>query len=170
MVIWFLDSIHRPVFKRLKAIESRNQITMFNIHHRQNPFKLIKSSCYLCVCLYPPLLTSECMNHSLWNLVYHSTWAHLNSILHKSLHQSVSLLSKGLVNPFPQQQIHATTEVLLDVSFSIWSVSYQRKSGNQFFPELLVKRLNLGAILIEIKPYTKFIKKRERLSFMQNYS
>jgi hypothetical protein len=32
---------------------------------------------------------------------------------------------------------HAKIEQLLDLSFSVGSVSYQRKVGNQFFPELL---------------------------------
>jgi hypothetical protein len=31
-----------------------------------------------------------------------------------------------------------TIEELLDASFYIWSVLYQRKVGNQFFPELNV--------------------------------
>jgi hypothetical protein len=31
-----------------------------------------------------------------------------------------------------------TTEELIDASFSVWSVSYQRKVGDWFFPELLV--------------------------------
>jgi hypothetical protein len=121
---------------------NRKLFTIFSLPSLvwKNKSSLMKSSCYLCVCLYPPLLTFECINQSLWNLVYHSTWAHLNSILHKSLPSvCVSSLSKGLVNPFPQQWIHATTEELLDMSFSIWPVSYQRKAGNQFFPELLVK-------------------------------
>jgi hypothetical protein len=33
---------------------------------------------------------------------------------------------------------HATIEEVLDVSFSIRVVLYQRKVGNKFFPELLV--------------------------------
>jgi hypothetical protein len=33
---------------------------------------------------------------------------------------------------------HATIEELLDVSFSVWSVLYQRKVGGQFYPELFV--------------------------------
>jgi hypothetical protein len=35
---------------------------------------------------------------------------------------------------------HATTEELLEGSFSMRSVSYQRKVGDQFFPEQLVKK------------------------------
>jgi hypothetical protein len=34
---------------------------------------------------------------------------------------------------------HETIEELLDTSFSMWSMSYQRKVGDQFFQELLVK-------------------------------
>jgi hypothetical protein len=37
------------------------------------------------------------------------------------------LLSKGLVNTFHRQPIHETTEHLLDASFSVQSVSYQRR-------------------------------------------
>jgi hypothetical protein len=33
---------------------------------------------------------------------------------------------------------HATTEELLDESLSMQSMLYQRKVGDQFFPELLV--------------------------------
>jgi hypothetical protein len=32
---------------------------------------------------------------------------------------------------------HATIDALVDASFSMWSVSYQRKVGNYFFLELL---------------------------------
>jgi hypothetical protein len=32
---------------------------------------------------------------------------------------------------------YSTTEELLDMSFSMRSMSYQRKAGNYFFPELL---------------------------------
>jgi hypothetical protein len=62
------------------------------------------------------------------------------------------------INPFPQSvyvyssvvrqlfgksvtaamNTHAIIEELLDLSFSIWSVSYQRKLGNYVFPELHV--------------------------------
>jgi hypothetical protein len=33
---------------------------------------------------------------------------------------------------------HAIIEELLDASFSMWYVSYQRKAGDYFLPELLV--------------------------------
>jgi hypothetical protein len=33
---------------------------------------------------------------------------------------------------------HAAVEELLDVSFSVWYVLYQRKVGGHFFPKLLV--------------------------------
>jgi hypothetical protein len=36
---------------------------------------------------------------------------------------------------------HATIEELLDASFSMRSVSYQRQVGDQFFPELLVMHM-----------------------------
>jgi hypothetical protein len=77
------------------------------------------------------LLTSECLNQSLWNLVHHGTWAHLNSVLHKSLssvYMSVCVSRISLLgNTFPWQQIHATIKEMLELSFSILSVSYQMK-------------------------------------------
>jgi hypothetical protein len=39
----------------------------------------------------------------------------------------VSLLGKGSVNSFPRQRIHAAAEELLDVSFPVRSVSYERR-------------------------------------------
>lgn len=43
----------------------------------------------------------------------------------------LSLLGNGLVNMFPEQQYsHTTIEGLLNTSFSMWSVSYQRKLGD----------------------------------------
>jgi hypothetical protein len=39
---------------------------------------------------------------------------------------------------------HATVEELLESSFSMLSVSYQRKVDDWFFPELLVKCMNFG--------------------------
>jgi hypothetical protein len=35
-------------------------------------------------------------------------------------------------------QTHTAIEDLLDALFSMWSMSYQRKAGNYFFPEFLV--------------------------------
>jgi hypothetical protein len=40
----------------------------------------------------------------------------------------------------------ATIEELLDVSFSMWSVTYKRKVGDLFFPELLIYQ-NIGSDL-----------------------
>jgi hypothetical protein len=98
-----------------------------------------------------PLSTFQCLNQSLWKLVYtvyHGTWAHLNGVLHKSFSSvcvsvCVSLLSLqgngsvkcippfgasiGSVDTFPRQRIHTTIEELLDASFSMRSVSYQRR-------------------------------------------
>jgi hypothetical protein len=65
--------------------------------------------------------------------VYRGTWTHLNGILHKSLPRSIcmcippSLLGNGSIDTFPWQQIHATIEEFLEASFSIRSVSYQRR-------------------------------------------
>jgi hypothetical protein len=95
----------------------------------------MRSPCCLCVCV-SPISTFESLNRSLWNLVcivYHGTWAHLNDVLHKSFSSvsvsactsPLSLLGNGLVDTLPWQRIHAT-EQLLEASFSIRHVSYQR--------------------------------------------
>jgi hypothetical protein len=47
------------------------------------------------------------------------------------------VLGNGSEEALPWQQIHATTEELLDM-FSMQSMSYQRKVVDQFFPEFLV--------------------------------
>jgi hypothetical protein len=76
----------------------------------------------------------ECLNQSLWNLVCISQhWAYLNGALHKSfssLHVFVcvcllSVLGTGSLNTFLWQWMLATEE-LLDPSFSMLSLSYQR--------------------------------------------
>jgi hypothetical protein len=88
----------------------------------------------VCVCI--PLSTFECLNQSSWNLVlYHGTWPHLNGVLHKFLplvcvsNMCIPLIvsSNGSVNTFPRQRIRAAIEELLDTSFSLRSVSYQRR-------------------------------------------
>jgi hypothetical protein len=37
------------------------------------------------------------------------------------------LIGNGSVNSLPRQRLHAATEEMLDASFSIWSVLYQRR-------------------------------------------
>jgi hypothetical protein len=82
--------------------------------------------------------------------VYHGTWAHLNSVVHKSLPSvcvsvCVSLfssLANCSVNTFPRQQIHATMG-LLDASFSVRLLSYQRRVCESVYP-LIVSRYRLG--------------------------
>jgi hypothetical protein len=66
--------------------------------------------------------------------VYYGTWAHLNGLLPKSpplvcVSLCVSLISSlgnSSVNAFQEQRIHATIDYMLDTSFSMRSVSYQR--------------------------------------------
>jgi hypothetical protein len=49
------------------------------------------------------------------------------------------LLGNGLVNMFPQQRIHITVEEFLDTSFSIPSMSYQRRvCGSVCVSQILV--------------------------------
>jgi hypothetical protein len=40
---------------------------------------------HLAVYVFPLPSIFECPNQSLWNFVYHGTWAHLNGVLHTSL-------------------------------------------------------------------------------------
>jgi hypothetical protein len=52
---------------------------------------------------------------------------------------------------------HAAIEEFLDASFSLQSVSYQRKVGERFFPELLVTMINskLSVILYTDKNFVE---------------
>jgi hypothetical protein len=50
------------------------------------------------------------------------------------------LLGNGLVNMFLWQRVHTTIEELLDALIFTWSMLYQRKISNQFFPQLLVSK------------------------------
>jgi hypothetical protein len=66
-------------------------------------------------------------------------------------HQSVCicmLLGNGSVKMLPRQRIRATIEKLLDASFSVRSMSYKKKIGDYFFPELLVFKLFRVNLLI----------------------
>jgi hypothetical protein len=96
------------------------------------------------VCVPAPVLsTFEFLNQSLWNLVCVS-W-NLRPPQRRPSHQCLCLyvyssivarqrLGKNITAP---TNSHATIE-LLDASFSVRFVPYQRKVGVQFFPELLV--------------------------------
>jgi hypothetical protein len=90
----------------------------------------MRSSC--CLSMNPPLpSTFEHLNHfyETW-YVYHGNWTNLNGVLEKPLPPvsvsvcvaHLSLLGNGSVNTFQWQQIQATIEELLDVSFSMRSV------------------------------------------------
>jgi hypothetical protein len=79
------------------------------------------------------LLNTLTILYGTW-YVYHDNLTHLNGVLYKSLPSVrvsvcvslLSLLSNGSVNRFPLQRIDAAVEELLDASFSVWSVPYQR--------------------------------------------
>jgi hypothetical protein len=100
--------------------------------------KQVHDIALLSVCLWiSHTLTSECHNHFLWNLVCIS-W-HLTSSqrwilqippmsLCACMCITLSLLGNGSVKTLTRQQ--KQTDELLDVSFSMWSVSYQTKVGN----------------------------------------
>jgi hypothetical protein len=108
----------------------------------------------VCVCLCISPLTFECLNQSLWNLVRIST-AYLKNFSHQSvcLYLYLPIVARPRLDKNPpivaRQRLgknppivarqrrgrnvtavtntHATVEELLDVSFSMWPVSYQGK-------------------------------------------
>jgi hypothetical protein len=49
---------------------------------------------------------------------------------------SLSLLGNGSLDTFPLKRMHATMKELLQESFPVRSVSYQRKIGDWFLPAL----------------------------------
>jgi hypothetical protein len=74
---------------------------------------------------------------------YESTWAHLNGVLHKSLKSEwvyISVIPLSLVgkNVTVAMNTHATE--LLDASFSMRSVSYQRKQATSSSQNFLFKK------------------------------
>jgi hypothetical protein len=87
----------------------------------------------LCVCLLYQLLNSRTNLYETW-YVYHGTWAYLSGALHKCLPSVcvsvnvslLSLLGNGKVYTFPRQRTREKIE-LLDASFSVRYVSYQRR-------------------------------------------
>jgi hypothetical protein len=57
------------------------------------------------------------------------------SVYHLYPESHLPLLGKGPINTFPLQRIQT-----LNTSFSLWSVSYQGKVGNEFFfPEYILR-------------------------------
>jgi hypothetical protein len=101
---------------------------------------LMRSPCCLCVCVSPPS-TFKCSSQSSLNLVCMS-W-HLSPSQRRAscylpslcvcrctppiLGRKRLVLSNGSVYTIPRQRIHATIEELLVTSFSMRSVSYQRR-------------------------------------------
>jgi hypothetical protein len=89
---------------------------------------------------------------------YHGTQAHFNGVLMNPSHKSVclcmclSLLARQLLdnNVTDATNRHATIK-LLEASFSMQSVSYGKKVGRSFFPELLICVLVVMTVLIFIR-------------------
>lgn len=92
--------------------------------------RLMRSSYYLCV---PPPLAYESLNKSI-----------RNGVLHKSRPSVCVSISPGCCQETARKKRYRSNERtrnsrrILDASFSILSVSYQRKVGEQSFPEPLV--------------------------------
>jgi hypothetical protein len=110
----------------------------------------MQSSCCLCVCVSPSnqLLNTWTNLHKTW-YVCHGIWAPLNGYFINPSHQSLclylcpsyrcqakaqlnvsllSMLDNGSVNMFLRQVIQVTRQELLDASFSVLSVPYQKES------------------------------------------
>jgi hypothetical protein len=113
-------------------------------------FKEIKVGlCYLhavCVSVISPitLWIVESIFTNLDKPIYHGIWAHFKGALHKSLpsvclyvHHSIIARQRQGKNVAAATSIRATIE-LLDALFLMRSVSYWRKVGDEFSPELLV--------------------------------
>jgi hypothetical protein len=86
----------------------------------------MKSLCCLYVCVFP-LLTSECLNQS----PYPVSTVYFVNPSHQSVCVSPTVARQRLgKNVTAATNTHATIEELLDASFSMQSVSYQRKVGD----------------------------------------
>jgi hypothetical protein len=107
----------------------------------QNKSRLMRSPCHLCLWIPP---TNFWMLQPIMKLgyVHHGTWAHLSGVLHKSLPSVSVCICIPIVarqrldkNVMAEMKTHKRRIVSM---FSMESVSYQRKVGDQLFPELLV--------------------------------
>jgi hypothetical protein len=92
----------------------------------------------ICVSVYLPhqLLNVSTNLYETWS-VYHDNWAHLNGVLHKSFPSVCVCMCPTIVarqglskSVTAAMNTHATIEKLLEVSFSVRSVSYQTKVGD----------------------------------------
>jgi hypothetical protein len=88
--------------------------------------------------------------------VYHGTCAHFKGVFHKFLpsvcvYICIPLTARQRLgkNVTAAMNTYATIQDLLDASFSVRSVSYQRKVGDQFFPELLVISCHIFHLFIK---------------------
>jgi hypothetical protein len=86
--------------------------------------RLMRSPCCLCFCVSPRLLNA-------WTNLYET--AYLINASHQSvclyLYTPIVARQRQGKNVTPVTNTHATIE-LLDASFNMWSVSYQRKVGD----------------------------------------
>jgi hypothetical protein len=85
----------------------------------------------LCVSVYPPLWTFECMN-AVYIMVLKPIWtAYFINATHQALCFYVYVASQRLGKNFTSaRSTQATIEELLDASFCMQSVSYARKVGD----------------------------------------
>jgi hypothetical protein len=98
--------------------------------------------------MYPPYQLSNAWTNLYETCCYQGTWTHLNGVLHKSLPSVCVLVCVSHIvarqrlgkNATVATNTHAKIDVLLDVSFSMRSVSCLRKVCGYFFPEILVSK------------------------------
>jgi hypothetical protein len=110
---------------------------------RKNKSRLMRSPCCLvCLCLHiPPLPTFKWLKQIFMKLRMSTMAPQLISTACICI--PLSLLRNGWVKEVTAAtNTHLTIKELLEASFSMSSVSHQRK-GDKFFPELLVKILIL---------------------------
>jgi hypothetical protein len=97
--------------------------------------------------VYLPLSTFECLKHGLYIMVPEpiSTAYFINlslqSVFVRMRIPPITARQRLGTNVTAVPNTHVTIKESLDASFSMQLVSYRRKVGDQFFPELLVSLL-----------------------------
>jgi hypothetical protein len=94
----------------------------------KNKSRLMRSPCFLCVCISLRQLLNAWTNlYETW-YVYHGTWAMSAAYFINPYHHSECVCVSPLGrNVTAATNTHATSEALLNASFSLRSVSYERK-------------------------------------------
>jgi hypothetical protein len=99
----------------------------------KNKIEIMLFSCFLCVCPSSQKLSNYWTNLHKTRYLYHGIWFHPNCMLIPPVDDR--LLSKHVT---AAANIHTPIQELLETSFVLLFVSYQRKVGHQFIPEYRV--------------------------------